>query len=226
MLAGGLTPENVAEAIAAVRPYGVDVSSGVEEAPGVKDPDKVARFLANARARVGDQPSERGGTAMTDVASSERPMFGRRDPDARGYFGAYGGRFVPETLVAPIEELTAGYLAARADPAFRDELDRLLDALRRAARRRSTRRRGSPRPRRADAQRPHLPQARGPDAHRRAQDQQRARAGAAGPAHGQDAASSPRPAPGSTASRRPPPARCSASSASSTWAPRTCAARR
>ena len=53
-------------------------------------------------------------------------MFGRRDPDARGYFGAYGGRFVPETLVAPIEELTAGYFAARADAAFRDELDGLL----------------------------------------------------------------------------------------------------
>jgi phosphoribosylanthranilate isomerase len=49
VLAGGLNPENVAEAIVAVRPYGVDVSSGVEEAPGVKDPDKVARFLANAR---------------------------------------------------------------------------------------------------------------------------------------------------------------------------------
>jgi tryptophan synthase beta chain len=58
--------------------------------------------------------------------SVERAVFGRRDPDGRGYFGAYGGRFVPETLVAPIEELTAGYLAARADPAFREELDRLL----------------------------------------------------------------------------------------------------
>jgi tryptophan synthase beta chain len=54
------------------------------------------------------------------------PVFGRRDPDARGYFGAYGGRFVPETLVAPIEELTAGYLAARSDPSFCAELDRLL----------------------------------------------------------------------------------------------------
>jgi tryptophan synthase beta chain len=53
-------------------------------------------------------------------------VFGRRDPDARGYFGAYGGRFVPETLVAPIEELTAGYLAARGDAAFRRELDGLL----------------------------------------------------------------------------------------------------
>jgi tryptophan synthase beta chain len=57
---------------------------------------------------------------------TDRPVFGRRDPDARGYFGAYGGRFVPETLVAPIEELTAGYMAARADDAFRRELDALL----------------------------------------------------------------------------------------------------
>ena len=52
--------------------------------------------------------------------------FGVRDPDARGYFGAYGGRFVPETLVAPIEELTTGYFAARADASFRDELATLL----------------------------------------------------------------------------------------------------
>jgi tryptophan synthase beta chain len=56
----------------------------------------------------------------------EKPAFGTRDPDARGYFGAYGGRFVPETLVAPIEELTHGYLTARADAAFGDELSSLL----------------------------------------------------------------------------------------------------
>ena len=49
VLAGGLTPRNVADAVAAVRPYGVDVSSGVEEAPGVKNFDKVTEFLANAR---------------------------------------------------------------------------------------------------------------------------------------------------------------------------------
>jgi len=70
-------------------------------------------------------PGIKGGDAMT-TATSERPIFGRRDPDARGYFGNYGGRFVPETLVAPIEELTAGYLAARADESFRCELVGLL----------------------------------------------------------------------------------------------------
>ena len=48
VLAGGLTPENVEEAIAAVRPYGIDVSSGVEDAPGLKNAEKVSLFLANA----------------------------------------------------------------------------------------------------------------------------------------------------------------------------------
>ena len=60
------------------------------------------------------------------TSTAEQALFGRRDPDERGYFGEYGGRFVPETLVAPIEELTAGYLAARADPDFQEELARLL----------------------------------------------------------------------------------------------------
>src|SRR5438132_2560351 len=53
-------------------------------------------------------------------------LFGRRDPDARGYYGDYGGKFVPETLVAPVEELQQAYLQARQDPQFLAELDRLL----------------------------------------------------------------------------------------------------
>ena len=49
-LAGGLTPDNVAEAIRVVRPDAIDVSSGVELAPGVKDPDKVRRLIERVRA--------------------------------------------------------------------------------------------------------------------------------------------------------------------------------
>jgi len=47
-------------------------------------------------------------------------------PDASGHFGPYGGRFVPEVLMAPVEELEKAYLEARGDPAFQAELDELL----------------------------------------------------------------------------------------------------
>ncbi len=49
ILSGGLAPDNVARAIEIVRPYAVDVNSGVEARPGKKDPDKVRRFVAEAR---------------------------------------------------------------------------------------------------------------------------------------------------------------------------------
>ncbi|MXY17377.1 MAG: pyridoxal-phosphate dependent enzyme, partial [Acidobacteria bacterium] len=63
---------------------------------------------------------------MDNAAESTLPVFGRRDPDGRGYFGAYGGRFVPETLVEPVEALERAYFEARRDPAFAARLAELL----------------------------------------------------------------------------------------------------
>ena len=49
-----------------------------------------------------------------------------REPDSLGHWGKYGGRFVPETLMAPLEELTAAYLASKDDESFQSELKELL----------------------------------------------------------------------------------------------------
>jgi tryptophan synthase beta subunit len=99
-LAGGLTPESVSDAIARALPHGVDACSSLESAPGIKDPARIRAFAHAAR-------------ALTQA---------RGRPDADGFFGRFGGRYVPETLVPAIEELTAAYAALRLDPEFWREL--------------------------------------------------------------------------------------------------------
>jgi tryptophan synthase beta subunit len=103
-IAGGLGPENVAEAVRAARPHGVDASSSLEREPGRKDPERVRAFVR---------------------AAHEADGIGTQ-PDARGYFGRFGGRYVPETLMPALEELTEAYRVLREDGAFAEELQEAL----------------------------------------------------------------------------------------------------
>ena len=107
MLSGGLNPDNVQEAIATVRPFAVDVASGVEASPGRKDPEKLSRFFEAVRAA----------TPATRLMAT--PSLERR-------FGRYGGRYVPETLMPALEQLEQAWRDARSDERFGHALDVLL----------------------------------------------------------------------------------------------------
>lgn len=63
---------------------------------------------------------------LNEMRDSAKATKFKSDPDHGGHFGAYGGRFVPETLMHPLEELTEAYLAARDDRDFQRELAELL----------------------------------------------------------------------------------------------------
>jgi tryptophan synthase beta chain len=85
-----------------VAPVAVGSCSGVEKEKGKKERKALINFLGIVR---------------------EMNNF---EPDENGYWGDYGGRFVPETLVSPLEELTTAYLAVRQDKDFRTEFETLL----------------------------------------------------------------------------------------------------
>ncbi len=101
-VAGGLTPATVAGAVRDARPALVDAASGLER-NGTSDPRRIRAFVRNAR---------------REAAGGDRV-------DATGRFGRFGGRFVPETLIPPLEALEAAWSAASRDGGYRDDLERL-----------------------------------------------------------------------------------------------------
>ncbi len=109
----GLTPENVVDGIERVRPWGVDVATGVEKSPGVKDPTKLKDFINAAKRREPRAVRRRSRTALrlarrrmtAPVSDHESAM---SDPGGTGYFGRFGGRFLPEVLVACLRGTRGG----------------------------------------------------------------------------------------------------------------------
>ncbi|HYN69154.1 MAG TPA: tryptophan synthase subunit beta, partial [Candidatus Eisenbacteria bacterium] len=121
-LAGGLNPGTVGEAVRSSAAIGVDVASGVDAArrPGErprKDPLRVALFAKRSRAARLDRPN---------LAVRPTPVDpGLLDADERGRWGIdreFGGRYVPETLIAALEQLERAYGELRHDPRFWAEL--------------------------------------------------------------------------------------------------------
>jgi tryptophan synthase beta subunit len=126
ILAGGLDPANVAGALRDVPAIGVDSASGTER-PAVagqrrtKDPLRVASFVKRAQAARHDRPN-------LPVRPTPVPA-GLLSADAAGRWGVereFGGRYVPETLMAALEQLEAAYFAIRNDPVYWSELRELL----------------------------------------------------------------------------------------------------
>jgi tryptophan synthase beta chain len=141
VLAGGLDAGNVAEAVLAVPAVGVDVASGVEIHPAKASPS-AASATARATAAVGSRPRKDPlrvalFAKRARAARFDRPHVPARptpvpdallDPDAAGRWGLdrdFGGRYVPETLIAALEELEAAWAETRHDPRFWAELREL-----------------------------------------------------------------------------------------------------
>jgi tryptophan synthase beta subunit len=125
ILAGGLDAANVAQALLDIPAIGVDVSSGVEPhstvGRPVKDRLRVALFVKRAQGARVDRPTVAFGPQPVDPGLIEADEHGRW-----GVERDFGGRFVPETLMAALLDLEAAYLALREDPAFWADLRELL----------------------------------------------------------------------------------------------------
>ncbi len=108
-----------------MRPWGVDVSTGVENGPGRKDALKVREFVRNAKAAA---PRRYRATRKSGRSTGRRTTIERRHgrPHTRGPVRPVRGRFVPETLIPACAELERAFRSAWGDPGSARKLDDLL----------------------------------------------------------------------------------------------------
>ena len=123
ILAGGLNIDNVSKAVKTVMPFGIDVSSGVEDTDRKKCSRKIETFIKLAKIsnlpllsiRQINEREKANNILQSNLISLE----------TSGWFGTFGGRYAPESLMQALEELEDGYYKAINDPLFQAEVDQI-----------------------------------------------------------------------------------------------------
>ena len=128
--------ENSADALDAVicAFAAIAVTTGCEFKPPVSPPKEEGLIAVHAKLECGHSRNDSTGQSPNPALAQSHNHSMTQSlghtvtqwPDSRGRFGEFGGRYVPETLMHPVEELEQAYEAARRDPSFQAELDRLL----------------------------------------------------------------------------------------------------
>lgn len=136
LLAGGLYPQTIPEALNNLNPWGVDLSSGLET-NGLKDHEKIqcATAIVHQTTATAHHTATVAGLATTNApqtTSNTNPTESKEhhmttQNTSKGRFGIHGGQYIPETLMNAIIELDEAYIHFKDDPEFKAELQKLLN---------------------------------------------------------------------------------------------------
>lgn len=136
LLAGGLYPQTIPEALNNLNPWGVDLSSGLET-NGLKDREKIqcATAIVHQTTATAHHTATVAGLATTNApqtTSNTNPTESKEQHmttqnTSKGRFGIHGGQYIPETLMNAIIELDEAYTHFKDDPEFKAELQKLLN---------------------------------------------------------------------------------------------------